>query len=106
MERALSKKPGDLLVIMITGRIPRYIAEVVQEKPLRLKVEERGLFASLRGDDFIVVEFDSMVLQGEDQGKLDAMLREAKERGHPFLSGLKQFGVNDGKMHEMLPVAE
>jgi hypothetical protein len=88
---------------MITGSVSRYIAEVIQEGPLRLKVEENGPFANLKNGDFIVNEFDSAIIQDEDGSKFDALLREAKNRGYPFRSGLKQLGVNDNRIHEILP---
>lgn len=103
MEPVVSKKPGDLIVIMITGCTGRYIAEVIQEEPLRLKVEESGPYAHLKDGDFIVDEFTSAIVQDENDDETRALLAEAKRRGHPFVSGLKQLGVNDGKMHEMLP---
>ncbi|MFC1756906.1 hypothetical protein ACFLZC_02000 [Patescibacteria group bacterium] len=87
---------------MITGVGGLYIAEVIQEEPLRLKVEETGPYASLRWDDFIISDFESEQIQ--DDEKSTELLRKAQKSGHPFFSGLKSLGVDDGKLHEILPV--
>jgi len=97
---------GDLVAVMITGSVGRYIAEVVQSEPLILKVEEYGPYAHLRGDDFIINAWDSAIIQDLDESKSTALLKEAKERGHPFLSGLRKLGIGDGKMHEILPTEQ
>ncbi len=98
-----SKKLGDFLVIWITGSLRKYIAEVTNEDPLILKVEETGPYARLKDGDFIVLEHYSIECQsdGEDAQNL---LRQAVERGKPIVSGLKSLGVEDGTLHEILPV--
>jgi len=101
LKNSYEKKVGNNLVIMIIGRTGRYIAEVIQEEPLRLKVEEEGPFANLRCDDFIINDLDSAQIQDEE--KSTELLREAQKLGHPFVSGLKSLGVADGKLHEILP---
>ena len=91
---------------MIVGSVGRYIAEVTQENPLRLKVEERGAFANLQDGDFIINERDSAIIQDPDESRSTALLAEAKQNGHPFVSGLRKLGVTDGQLHEMLPVID
>ncbi|KKR14320.1 MAG: hypothetical protein UT43_C0028G0012 [Parcubacteria group bacterium GW2011_GWC1_39_29] len=86
MPRAMaSKKIGDLLVIWVTSSLRAYIAEVIGESPLILKVKEGGPYSRLKYDDFVILEKDSLKIQGND-------------------SGLKRLGVEDGKLHEILPV--
>jgi len=98
-----SRKVGSFLVVMITGVVSRYIAEVVQENPLILKIEESGPYSRLRGEDFVIFEKDSLRAQGDDL-TAQALLVEALERGRPLRSGLKKLGVEDGVLHEILPV--
>lgn len=98
-----SRGVGSFLVIMITGIVRMYIAEVIQEGPLMLKVEESGPYSRLKGEDFVVFEKDSLRLQGDDSSIQD-LLHEAVQRGKPFCSGLKRLGVEDGVLCEILPV--
>lgn len=102
MSDPCSKNVGDLLVIFITGSKHRYIAEVVDENPLKLKVTESGLFANLKHGDFIILEDESLQLQGDDT--CQDLLRESKEKGHPLISGLRSVRVEDDELHEILPV--
>lgn len=96
---------GDQLVIWISAETAKYIAEVTQEDPLRMKVEETGPFANLKDGDFIIKDRDTEVWQEDGEAK-QWMLRTAKELGHPFLSGLHSLGVTDGKLHEIWPTNE
>ena len=98
-----SRGVGSFLVIMITGIVRMYIAEVIQEGPLMLKVEESGPYSRLKGEDFVVFEKDSLRAQVDDL-TARALLVEALERGRPLRSGLKKLGVEDGVLHEILPV--
>ena len=98
-----SRKIGSFLAVMITGVVRIYIAEVVQENPLVLKVEESGPYSRLKSGDFVVFEEYSLRLQGNDLSARDVLL-EAVQRGKPFCSGLKKLGVEDGVLHEILPV--
>ena len=98
-----SKKVGDLLVIWITCSVRRYIAEVIEESPLILKVEEGGPYSRLKDGDFVVLEKDSLRIQGDDETST-ALLRETAQRGRPLISGLKRLGVEDSRLHKILPV--
>ena len=97
----MKKTVGSYLIIQITGCISCYIAEVVQEEPLILKVEETGPYARLKRDDFIIMERDSERIQDSEQEI--AVLQEAVDRKHPLLSGLASLGVTSGKLHTILP---
>lgn len=98
-------KVGDRVIIMITGMTAKYIAEVIQAEPLRLKVEEKGPFAKLKdGSDFIIAGV--LTEEFQDEGRRDALLAREKERGYAFLSGLASLGVTDGRMHEIWPQPE
>ncbi|HAU07484.1 MAG: hypothetical protein A2568_00795 [Candidatus Yanofskybacteria bacterium RIFOXYD1_FULL_44_17] len=88
---------------MITRAISRYIAQVIEEEPLVLKVEESGPYSRLKGEDFVIMENDSLRAQGDDETAQE-LLREAVRRGKPLRSGLKSLGVKNGKLHEILPV--
>jgi len=92
-----SAKIGDLLVIMITSRVGRYIAEVTALEPsFRLKVTESD---SLKDGDFIIRESDSEKIQAD----FDAIIKNEFEKGRPLKSGLAKLGVTDNKIHEILP---
>lgn len=98
----MKKVVGSHLVIQITGSHETYIAEVTQEQPLCMKVEENGPLANLKDGDYIIMESLTEVIQGPDDA-CTALLRERAERGHPFVSGLRSLGINDDKLHEILP---
>ncbi|KKR02321.1 MAG: hypothetical protein UT29_C0004G0014 [Candidatus Yanofskybacteria bacterium GW2011_GWA1_39_13] len=98
-----SRKVGSFLAIMIIGVVRMYIAEVVQEEPLILKVKESGPYSKLKFEDFVVFEKDSLRLQGDDLTASN-ILREAVQRGKPFVSGLERLGITDGTLREILPV--
>jgi len=102
MKYNYSTEVGRYLVIWITGALNKYIAEVKQEDPLYLKVEEEGPYAYLKGEDFIILEYESNQIQ-ESQEAIQKLLKEHKDKSHPLLSGLKSLGVSDGKLHEILP---
>ena len=101
--RKAQRSVGSLIVIMITGMIREYIAEVISKVPLILKVEETGPFARLKDGDYIIFEEYSLRLQGDDEATQN-LLREASERGFPLASGLKRLGVTDGRLHYILPM--
>jgi hypothetical protein len=98
----ISFKVGSLLVIWITAEIDAYIAEVTQEFPLRMKVMEDGPFAHLKDGDFILRTQQTYQIQGDEESQ-QLLLRTAAERKRPLLSGLKQLGCTDGKIHTILP---
>lgn len=102
-ERKVSKKMGDLLVVWITGMTGRYIAEVIREEPLRVKVTETGPFADLREyGDFGVMKMESLKIQ-EDGSDAEIFLEEQNAAGRPLVSGLARFGVDDGKLYVIVP---
>jgi hypothetical protein len=94
-----SKNVGDLLVIQITGMIKNCIAEVVKGNPLVLKVEESGPFSRLRGEDFIIIRDESKRIQSDGEN----FVREKWQNSRPLISGLKRFGICDGKLYEIIP---
>ena len=97
----MKKSVGAYLVIQITGCTGFYVAEVLEENPLVLKVEEQGPYSRLKSGDYILINDFSERIQ--DSAQEAGVLREAVLRGKPFLSGLASLGVTDGKMHEILP---
>ncbi len=95
---------GDLVVIWITGMLGSYIAEVTQSKPLRLKVEESGPLAHLKEHgDFGIKKNETIVAQMDEKYNTCNFVKEEQEAGRRVISGLKRMGVNDGKLHEILP---
>ena len=104
MDARISLEPGSLLVVFITGMIGTYIAEVMGKTPLRLKVKEKGELANLKPGDFVIREKLSLRIQSKDECESAYVLREAQERGHPFISGLASLGVRDDELHAILPV--
>ncbi len=97
-----STEVGKLLVIWLTGATRKYIAEVTQETPLRLKVQETGPYANLKEGDFIILKKES--IRAQDDQESTQLLQEEQERGYPLISGLASLGVKDGKIREILPV--
>ncbi len=87
---------GDYLIIMITGFIGVYVAEVTQSEPLRMKVEEHGPLTNLKEDDYIIIESDTEDFQQNYEDYL------AIRKPRQLLSGLKSIGVTDNNMHEIL----
>ena len=100
--KGIDKTPGQHVVIMITGEIPRFIAEVINEDPLILKVQEDGPYAKLKDEDFILCEKETLLAQGTEAEQM-MLLKSAVGNGHPFVSGLKSLGVTDGILYHVLP---
>jgi len=92
---------GDYVVIWITGNAVKYIAEITQEEPLQMKVQETGPFAYLKAGDFIVLTYETSQIQ-ESQDACDTLLKEYKDKGHPLISGLASLGIKDDNLYEML----
>ncbi len=90
------------MVVKVSGITGMHIAEVVQEKPLRLKVCEYGRYARLGAGDFIIMPSETYRVQHGEREEVSKWLRACNEQGYPFLSGLKCFGVQDGSVHEVL----
>lgn len=99
-----SMSVGSLLVIQIVNLRFRYVAKVISEDPLRVKVKETGPLANLKEDDIIVCE--SETVEAQDESKNAELLRRFVQNGTPLRSGLKDFGVEDGRFYELLPVEE
>lgn len=97
-----STKVGSLLIIQITGRGGNYVAEVIEEEPLRLKVTEAGSFSNLKNEDFVIRENESCLAQDENSSQ--KLLSDAVLKGNPLLSGLASLGITDGTIHELFPV--
>jgi hypothetical protein len=106
-EREPSKKVGDLLVIWITGMTGQYIAEVIQENPLRVKVMETGPFTDLREyGDFGVMKPESLKIQDKDRKIVNEFLEEQIDADRPLISGLARFGVTDEGLYTIIPSNE
>ena len=101
-EKTASRKKGQYFIIWITGMIGHYIAEIVEEDPPVLKVEEEGLFARLKAGDFGVVEDESLEIQDKEKAR-GLVLRYASKKTK-LASGLRSLGVKDGKLHEILDI--
>lgn len=82
-----------------------YIAEIIQENPLIVKVEEGWTPYCLKDGTggFVIYEDESAKLQNPDATKFTEVLEEYKKRGYPLRTGLKNFGIEDGLIHEILP---
>jgi PleD family two-component response regulator len=97
---AYSTKKGQLLVIWITSTIGQYIAEIISEDPLKLKVTENGPLANLKDGDFGIKEEESAEIQ--DDAKSILLLRRFTNSSLPLKSGLKKLGVTDNRLHQIL----
>lgn len=86
MDARISFKPGSLLVVFVTGMTGIYIAEVVEETPLCLKMMEKGPWAKLKHEDFVIKNDLSLKIQSKDDSESTQVLREAQEHGHPLIS--------------------
>lgn len=95
-------KPGAYLIVWLTGQTRKYIAEVTQVEPIKVKVTETGPQANLKDGDFIIIDDLTAQVQGGHKRQQKLLLR-FKFFGHPLLSGLKSLGITDGKIHEILP---
>lgn len=104
-ESAHTTAPGAKLAIWIIGSFSTYIAEVLTEEPLTVKVTEDGPYAKLKGHEIMIWPWESHVLQSDKQPHIDRLLEIAAHRGRPYLSGLKSLGVQDSRLHEILPLS-
>ena len=94
---------GTYVAGMIVGIPALCIAEVIQEEPLILKVEETGSCSKLNIADFVLDNVATPVFQSDDQHKIDIVLQEAVDNNNPFMCGLKSLGVKDGVVRIMHP---
>lgn len=94
---------GSLLVIQIIGNPLYFVAEVTNEDPPRLKVEEKGPYASLKHGDYIVIDdFSARVQKGDDE--LNKLVRELGSQGVTIGSGLPHLFSQPIKgIEKMLP---
>ena len=90
---------GSYVIIDIVGSTATYIAEVISEIPLMLKVEENGPYAHLKQGDFIIHDKETKKFQ-KDYKKF---LKEAQNNNRTIISGLKSIGIKNGQLHEVLP---
>lgn len=103
MEEKFSKKKGSLLVVWLSGSTSKFVAEVIEEYPLKLKIQEEGPWSSLKDGDFIILERETIIIQKDDNNTQE-LLKKAVDEGKPFVSGLKRFGIIDDMLYEILPV--
>jgi hypothetical protein len=97
-----SKKVGSLLVVMLDSRTRLYIAEVIQEDPLRVKVTEKGPYAKMRDSEILIFESETERIQSDEKRR--ELFKEYADRKFPLISGLKCLNApNDGKFYEILP---
>ncbi len=96
-------KVGNYLVIWITGAMNRYIAEVVEESPLVLKVKESGPYSRLKSGDFIIKESDCELIQKDIEEETCVFVEREIAAGRVVVSGLASLGVEDDQLHEITP---
>lgn len=101
-----STEVGQYVVIWITGCVGEYIAEVIEEQPLTLKVMESGPYARLKSGDYIIQEYQSGILQRDEREGTNRYLESKKETKTTPITGLASFGITDGKMHYIYPGEE
>jgi len=95
---------GDYIVIWLTYYIGgTYIAEVIQSNPLRLKLEETGIFSRLKEEEFTILESDTELFQTACREGTNGYLEAMQRTGEPPLSGLRSLGVTDNTLREILP---
>lgn len=106
-ERELSKKVNDLLVVWMTGMTGRYIAEVIKEEPLLVKIMEVGPYTDLREyGDFGIMRHESLMIQDKDIKKVGEFLKGEMDAGRPLVSGLARFGVTDMRRYIIITSSE
>lgn len=94
---------GDFLVIWLTCHLNKYIAQVVQTDPLRLKVQESGPYANLKDGDFGIMAQESEMLQLDVKNDTCIFLNQEQTAGRKVYSGLIAVNVIDNRLHEILP---
>ena len=94
---------GDFLVIMITGEVVPYIAEITQSDPLQMKVMETGPFARLKHGDFVVMKMETEQFQRDCREDTNVFLESEHKAGRKIISGLEKLGITDNQLHEILP---
>lgn len=101
--KEFSSEVGDLMVILITGETRTFIAEVTEIDPLVLKVLESGPYASLKSGDYIIKETATEQIQADRVNGTCGFLQSEQEAGKKVVSGLKSLGIEDDRLHEILP---
>lgn len=102
-DKIYSTEVGDLMVVWVMGEPHTYIAEVIKKEPLRVKITEKGPYANLQEEDFIIYDLGTAMLQTDRKNNTNHYLRSEDDAGRIVLSGLKRFGVNDNRCHCLLP---
>ncbi len=101
-EKKYTTNVGDYVVIWVTGCVGKYIAEVTQPEPLRLKIEEGGHYARLRSGDFGIYEEDAAQFQKDIREKTEIFLEAEAGAGRKVYCGLRSLGFGEG-LQEILP---
>jgi hypothetical protein len=94
---------GSTVAGRIVGATTNFIAEVIEESPLIVKVQDTGRYAKLLPTDFVLDDTATEVFQRENQDEIKALLQEAVDGGKPYVTGLAALGITDGTLHKMLP---
>lgn len=92
---------GKQVVIWITGRVEKFVAEITKVDPLQMKVMEDGPYAHLKEGDYILLPKETIAWQADGVAK-GVLLYTSKQLQRPVLSGLKALGVADSILHEIL----
>lgn len=84
---------GDHLAIWIVGIIGLYVGEIIEKKPLRVKVAEVGILSSINDKGFNIRKEETTILQKD--------IREGTwifaDRYLAAISALEIFGSSDGE---------
>ena len=93
---------GDYLIVWVDGDDRYFIAEVTKTNPLIVKIEEDGPYSKLKEErDILVLNNETTQFQKDIKENSNVFL---ETKTYKVFSGLKNLGVEDGKMHEMLLV--
>ena len=98
-------KLKDYVIIQITCTANSFIAEVTQEDPLIVKVEEEGPYSRLKqaSGDFIIMKSDTEQFHADIKDDTNFYLEENDADGQRPISGLHSLGVISGKLTYIHP---
>ncbi len=95
----MKKTPGSRLIIQLNDIKILFIAEVVKENPLVLKVRESGSLARIESGQYVIDEALSERIQDPQQS--NAVLKEGAASNQPFMSGLASLGIAENTFNDV-----
>lgn len=100
MEKKISMKIGDLIVLWLSGCLGNYIGEIIEEKDehITVKVMEHGPFSNIKDYEMIIMEDETRLLQEDEKNNTSNYYIEEEKYFRRTMTGLKRLGIENGRL--------